>query len=104
MRVISFNEKDIEAIKNHLKENDFIHLVKISSEYGKYKKGEFVKSSWGEKFIVVDIIQIKTFEKFKEEYIHYKELKNMDISKVEKMINYKKIEILKLKKNYNKKL
>lgn len=104
MRVISFNEEDIETVKNHLKENDFIHVIKISSEYGKYKKGEFVKSSLGEKFIVVDIIQIKSFEHFKEEYIHYKELKHMDISKVEKMINYKKVEILKLKKKYNKKL
>lgn len=104
MKVISFPENEVQGIKSHLKENDTFHTVRISSEYGKYRKGEFVKSSWGERFVVIDITQIKGVEHLKRECPHYKELKNTDFGKVEKVSNYKKIEILKLKKVDNKKV
>jgi hypothetical protein len=98
MKIISFPEKETESIKAHLVQEDIFHTIKISSEYGNYKKGEFVKTSWGERFVIIDIIQIKNIEQFKREYVHYKELKNTNLEEIKKVINYKKIEILKLKK------
>jgi hypothetical protein len=104
MKIISFSSEEIEKIKNYLRESDTVHAVKISSEYGKYKKGEFVKTSWGERFVIIDIIQIKNIEHFQKEYIHYKELREMNLEEVKKVANYKKIEILKLKKVDNKRV
>lgn len=102
MKSISFSEGMIEHIRNHLKSHDTLHVVRVSSEYGKYKKGEFVKSSWGERFVLIDRIQIKDFNHLKKEYVHYKELKRINLEEIEKVANYKKIEILKLKKVDNK--
>jgi hypothetical protein len=104
MKSISFSESMIEGIRNHLKSHDTLHVVRVSSEYGKYKKGEFVKSSWGERFILIDITQIKDFNHLEKEYIHYKELKRINLEEIEKVANYKKIEILKLKKVDNKRV
>ncbi|MFH1365453.1 MAG: hypothetical protein ABIH28_02635 [archaeon] len=104
MKIISFTENEVEAIKNHLKENDTLHTVRISSEYGKYKNGEFVKTPWGERFVVIDLIHVKGMEHLKKECSHYEELKKTDFEKIEKISNYKKIEILKLKKVDNKKV
>lgn len=104
MEIISFPESEVASIREHLKENDTFHTVKIASEWGKYKKGEFIKTSWGERFVIIDIIQLKNMDHFKKEYIHYKELKNVDLEKIEKVANYKKIEILELKKVDNKKV
>jgi hypothetical protein len=102
MKIISFPAETAEEIKNHLKDNNSFHTVRVSSEWGKYKKGEFVKSSWGERFVVIDLIQIKGMEHLKKECSHYKELKNTDFEKIEKVANYRKIELLKLKKVDNK--
>ena len=104
MKIISFPTEEIESIKNHLKENDTLHTIRISSEYGKYKKGEFVKSLWGERFVVIDLIQVKGFEDFKKRYIHYEELKKKDPEAIRQIANYKKIEILELKKVDNKRV
>lgn len=104
MKIISFNPEEVEKIKSHLRENDIFHTVKISSEYGKYKKGEFVKTSWGERFIIIDNILIKRIEHLKKECAHYEELKGINLEEIEKVINYKKIEILKLKKVDNTKV
>ena len=104
MKIISFPAEEVENIRNHLKENDTLHTVRISSEFGKYKKGEFVKSLWGERFVVIDLIQVKNFEDFQKRYVHYEELKNKDPEAIKQIANYKKIEILKLKKVNNKNL
>ena len=98
MKIISFPENEIEEIKNHLKNNNILHTVRISSEYGKYKKGDFVKSRWEERFVVIDLIQVKGFEDFKKKYIHYEELKKKDPEKIKQISDYKKIEILELRK------
>jgi hypothetical protein len=104
MKIISFPTEEIESIKTHLKDNDTVHTIRISSEFGNYKKGEFVKSLWGERFVIVDLIQIKNFEHFQREYVHYEELRKIDTEGIKKVANYKKIEILKLKKVDNKNL
>ena len=104
MKIISFPKDEIEKIKTHLRDNDTFHTVKISSEYGKYKKGEFVKSSWEERFVIIDIIQTKGFEHFKKEYVRYEELRGMNLEEIKKVASYKKIEILKLKKVDNKRM
>jgi len=104
MKIISFPDNEIEEIKSHLKDNDTLHTVRVSSEYGKYKKGEFVKSLWGERFVVIDLIQVKGVEDFKKRYAHYEELRNKDPEAIKLISGYKKIEILKLKKVDNKKV
>jgi len=104
MKIISFPVEEVEGIKNHLKESDFLHTLKISSEFGKYKKGEFVKTPWGERFVIIEITQIKNFEHFQKEHAHYEELKKINTEEIKKVANYKKIEILKLKKVDNKKV
>ncbi len=103
MRIISFPEKEIEDIKERLKEKDTLYTVRVSSEYGQYKKGDYVKSSWGERFVVIDLIQIKGFDHFMKECVHYEDLRNADIKEIERVANYKKIEIIELKKVDNKK-
>ena len=104
MKSISFSESLVGGIRNHLKINDTLHTIRVSSEYGKYKKGEFVKSSWGERFVIIDIIQIKDIEHLQKEYVHHKELKETNLEEIKKVSNYKKIEILKLKKVDNKRV
>jgi hypothetical protein len=98
MKIISFPEEEVEKIKIHLRENDALHTIKISSEFGNYKKGDFVKSPWGERFVIIDNLQIKGIEHLKKECSHHQELKDTDFEKINKVINYKKVEILKLKK------
>ncbi len=103
MRLIYFPGKEAEKIKEILKEKDRFHSVISSSEHGKYKKGEYVKTAWGERLIVIDSIFIKDFEHFKKEYIHYPELKNMNMEEIKKAFTHKKVEIIELKRyRFNK--
>lgn len=103
MKKISFLPEEIESIRNHLKDNDAFHVIRVSSEYGNYKKGEFMKAPWGERFVIIDNILIKGIEHLKKECSHHEELKLANFDKIEKVINYKKVEIIKLKKVDSKK-
>ena len=98
MRLIYFTEKEEEKIKNILEEKNTFFIVVIASQYGKYKKGEYVKTSWGQRLLVIDAILIKDFEDFKQKYVHYPELKDTDLEAVQKAFVYKKVELIQLKK------
>ena len=98
MRLIYLPQKEEAKVKNILAESDRFHATIIATEYGKYKKGEYVKTSWGERLIVIDAKPIKDFDHFKREYIHYPELKETDLSEIKQSLTHKKIEIIELKK------
>jgi hypothetical protein len=99
MKLINFPEKEIEEIKKRLGESKTIHVIRISSEYGEYKRDEFLKTPWGEKLVVREIISIRDFEHFKKEYIHYPELKDsVNLAEIEQLFTHKKMEIIELRK------
>lgn len=98
MRIILIQEKETEKIKSLLKEQDRVHIITISSEYGEYKKGEFVKTNWGQRLVVTDIIQPRNFEDFKKQCSHYQELKETNFQEIKPLFTHKKIEIIELRK------
>ena len=98
MRLIYIPEKEVENTKKLLKTDGKFHLITISSEYGKYKQGDFVKTVWGEKLVVHKIIQPKTFKDFEQETTHHKELQSANLEEIKILYTHKKIEILELKK------
>ncbi len=98
MRLIYIPEKEIENTKKLLSNIGVFHLIVISSEYGKYKQGDFVKTVWGEKLVVHKVIQPKTFKDFEHEITHHQELKQANMDEIKILYTHKKIEILELKK------
>jgi len=98
MRLIYFQQKEEDKIKNILKEEDKFHTIITASDYGKYRKGDYVKTMWGERLIVSDIIIIRDFEHFKKEHVHYPELKNVNMEEIKLAFTHKKVEIIELRK------
>ena len=98
MRLIYIPEKESEKIKEILKQQDRFHTIVISSEYGKYRKGDYVKTTWVERLVVSDALIMKDFEKFKKEHIHYPELKDANIEEIKHAFAHKKVEIIELRK------
>lgn len=98
MRLIYVPEKEVENTKNLLKTEGKFHLITVSSEYGKYKQGDFVKTVWGEKLVVHKVIQPKTPKDFEQEITHHQELKNTNLDEIKLLYTHKKIEILELVK------
>ena len=102
MRLIYFSQKETEKIKNLLKEKDRFHTIIISSEYGKYKKGDYVKTIWGERLVVTNVFLTKDFEQFKKEYLHYPELKDANLEEIKMAFTHKKVEIIELRRYRSK--
>lgn len=99
MRVIYTPEKEIDRIKKTLATLGRVHFLVIATEHGKYKEGEFVKTTWGEKLHVSKQVPLTSFDHFKKEYIHYPEIKDsVNLHEIEHLFKFKKIEILELRK------
>ncbi|MBI2045315.1 hypothetical protein HYT23_04625 [Candidatus Pacearchaeota archaeon] len=98
MRLIYFTKEEEEKAKQILKERDKLYKILVSAEHGKYKKGEYVKSTGGERLLITDIKIMKDFEAFKKEYIHYPELKTANLEEIQQAFTHKKVEIIELKK------
>jgi len=97
MRLIYIPDKEVERVKKQLATHERVHVVMISSEYGKYKKGDFVKTTWGDKLVISDIKQPRSYEDFEKEAVHYPEFKGEDFENLKLVYSHKKIEILELK-------
>ncbi|MBS3094222.1 hypothetical protein J4474_01015 [Candidatus Pacearchaeota archaeon] len=102
MRLIYIPDKEIEKVKNQISAHEKIHVVMISSEYGKYKKGDFVKTTWGEKLVITDVKQPKSYEDFEKESVHYPEFKGENFEDLKLVYTHKKVEIVELR-NYREK-
>lgn len=98
MKLIYLPQKEEAKIKNILEERDKFYTIVIASEYGKYRKGDYVKTSWGQRLIVIDTKIMKDFEMFKKEYIHHPELKDTNLEEIKQAFIHKKIEIIELKR------
>jgi hypothetical protein len=98
MRLIYLSQNEEEKIKNILKTSDRFHTIIIASEYGKYKKGDYVKTLGGDRLVVSDAKVIRSFEDFKKECIHYPELKDTNLDAIKQAFTHKKIEIIELRK------
>lgn len=98
MRLIYFSKEDEEKTEELLKEKDRFSKVIISTEHGKYKKGEYVKSTGGQRLLVIDSKMITDFNHFKQEYMHHPELKNTNLDEIRQAFTHKKVEIIELKK------
>ena len=98
MRLIYFPQKEEAKIKNMLVEREKFYTIVIASELGKYRKGDYVKTSWGQRLIVIDTKIMKDFETFKKEIVHYPDLKDTDLAEIKQAFTHKKIEIIELKK------
>ena len=98
MRLIYFSKEDEEKATELLKEKDRFSRIIISTEHGKYKKGEYVKSTGGQRLLVIDSKIITDLDHFKRECAHYPELKNTNLDEIKQAFTHKKIEIIELKK------
>jgi hypothetical protein len=98
MRLLYLPQKEEAKIKNILKNKDRFHTIIIASEYGKYRKGDYVKTNFGERLIVIDTKIMKDFETFKKEIVHHPELKDTNLEEIKQAFTHKKIEIIELKK------
>ena len=98
MRLIYLPQNEEERIKSALKTSDKVHTVIIASEYGKYKKGDYVKTLGGDRLVVSDAKIITNFDHFKKELVHYPELKNTNLDDVKQAFTHKKVEIIELRK------
>ncbi|MEK6917995.1 MAG: hypothetical protein AABW51_03535 [Nanoarchaeota archaeon] len=98
MRLIYLPQNEEEKIKDILKNSDRVHTVIIASEYGKYKKGDYVKTLGGERLVVSDTKVLRSFEDFQKECTHYPELKDTNLEDIKKAFTHKKIEIIELRK------
>ena len=98
MKLIYLPQKEEAKIKNILVERDKFNTIIIASELGKYRKGDYVKTSWGQRLIVIDTKIMKDFETFKKEIVHYSELKDNILEEIKQAFTHKKIEIIELKK------
>ena len=58
IKSISFPEDEIESIKSYLKNNKSVYTTRVSNEYGKYRVGDIVKTSWNE---YLNVFEIKEF-------------------------------------------
>ena len=98
MRLIYFSKEDEEKAEELLKTKDRFSKVIISTEHGKYKKGEYVKSTGGQRLLVIDTKMITGLDHFKQEYMHHPELKHTNIDEIKQAFTHKKVEIIELKK------
>ncbi len=98
MRLIYLPQNEEEKIRDILKTSDKVRTVIIASEYGKYKKGDYVKTLGGERLVVSDAKIMKNFEEFKNDSVRYPELKDTNIEDLKKAFTHKKIEIIELRK------
>ena len=98
MRLIYLPQSEEERIKIALKDSEKVHTVIVASEYGKYKKGDYVKTLGGDRLVVSDAKVIRSFEDFKKEITHYPELKETNLDEIKQAFTHKKIEIIELRK------
>ena len=85
---IDFPESEIETISKQ----DVIITTRVNVDYARYQKGDFVKTSWGQFYQVVDRIEISRIQ----DHPYLGELTPRQIAYLGK---YKQIAVLKLKRN-----
>ena len=85
---IDFPESEIETIPKQ----DVIITTRVNADYARYQKGDFVKTSWGQFYQVVDRIEISKIQ----DHPYFGELTPRQIAYLSK---YKQIAVLKLKRN-----
>ncbi|MEK6945297.1 MAG: hypothetical protein AABW63_00710 [Nanoarchaeota archaeon] len=98
MRLIYLPKNEEEKIGNILKTSDKVRTIIIASEYGKYKKGDYVKTLGGERLVVSDAKIMKNLQEFKNDFVRYPELKDTNLDEIKQAFTHKKVEIIELRK------
>ena len=98
MKTIHFPKSEIEELKKRLNQNKTIFTIRVSKEYGKYKKDEILKTDWKDKLKVLDLIKVKGIDDLEKKYLHFKEAKKSYPKEFDNIKKYQNIDILELKK------
>jgi hypothetical protein len=90
MKTISFPKEEWKAYQKRLNNDQCIITIRVSNEYGKYKKDETYKAPWGDdNLLVIEVNEMNIINDFP----YYNELTK---EKQAFLKNYRKLQWLKL--------
>jgi hypothetical protein len=74
---IIFTEDEWGDIKKLLTEGKVVYTLRVAREYGKYKKGDILKTEWGPEINICSVQKVTGgLRELKREYIHFNVLSN----------------------------
>ncbi|MDD4931244.1 MAG: hypothetical protein PHG66_03830 [Candidatus Colwellbacteria bacterium] len=94
MNIINFPVEEESDIRLRISKGKKVFSVRVSREYGRYKKGDELRTEWGDKLLVSDVIKISGgVEELREKYVFFRELNERMLSEIKP---YKEMDILTL--------